>query len=194
MIETTENQAAGARCAPPPCSAFEEVSDKWDKEEGGERHIRRLSERFWVSVLHRMTGFGDWEWETAIIIVRDDSDPKKYARGKWDDRECLIVRGDYREALADKSECEILEWYAEHSGERNSMETLLAAMSENAEQKTDDSRWLHRFGSCCADYDDECETMTLENAQWCHDGCKNQWNPNGFGKPAGICPIMAKHN
>lgn len=133
MNETIENQEAGGRCAPPTCSPFEEVSDTWDKESGGERHIRRLSERLWVSVLHRLTGFGYWEWETAIVIVRDDNDPKKYARGKWDDRECLIVRGDHRGTLADKSEREIMEWYAEHSGERNSMETLLAAISENSD-------------------------------------------------------------
>ena len=123
--------ADGEGLATASCSPFEEVSDAYDKETGSERHIRQLSERFWVSVLHRLTGFGYWEWETAIVIIRCDNDPKKYAQGKWDDRECLIVRGDHREALADKSEREIIEWYAEHSGERNSMETLLAAISGN---------------------------------------------------------------
>jgi hypothetical protein len=102
-------------------STFEEVSDHWDKETGGERHIRKLSDRFWVSVLHRLTGFGWWEWETAIVIVRDDSD-----------RKVLIVRGDHRETLADKTEAEILDWYSEHSEERNSLETIINALKEVA--------------------------------------------------------------
>jgi len=110
---------------------FEEVTRRWERDEGGERHIRRLSDTFFVSVLHRLTGFGYWEWETAIVRILTDDDPRKFARGKWDDRECLIVRGDHRETLADKNEAEIMAWYAEHSNEKNSMESCLDFLRDN---------------------------------------------------------------
>lgn len=102
---------------------------------GQGRYVRNLSDRFWVSVLYRMTGFGYPEWETAIVRVRDDNDPEKYKHGKWDDRECLIVRGDHREELEDKTEQEIMEWYAAHSHGKNSFETLMGAIQESSQQE-----------------------------------------------------------
>lgn len=98
----------------PVYGEWEDVSDSHDKETGGERHIYSLSETLWISALHRLTGFGYWEWETAIVRIREDGDPKKYARGKWDDREVLIVRGDRRAELTGKTEQEVMKWYEEH--------------------------------------------------------------------------------
>lgn len=136
MNENPKTNENGDNCSPlpaPVCSAFEDVSDEWDLKTGGERHIGWVSERFWVSVLHRLTGFGWWEWETAIVRIRADDDPEKYKHGKWDDRECLIVRGDYRKELEGKTEEQIMKWYDEHSSERNSMETFLTAILQNVE-------------------------------------------------------------
>ena len=53
-------------------SNFIDVSDAYNLSEGGSRHVRTLSEKCWISVLHRMTGFGFMEWETAICF-RDPS-------------------------------------------------------------------------------------------------------------------------
>ena len=110
-------------------SIFEDVTTEYEKREGGGHYVRTLSDRLWVSVLHRLTGFGYWEWETAIVRMWDDDDPRKGKRGKWDDRDTLIVVGDHRPALSDKNEAEIMEWYADHSGEKNSFETILGTLT-----------------------------------------------------------------
>lgn len=111
-------------------TGFKEVTDHWGKESGGKRYLRSLSPDFWVSVLYRRTGFGYWEWETTIVRILDDKDPKKYARGEWDDRELLTVRGDHRETLNNKTEEEIMVWYQENSHNKNSFETLIDALKE----------------------------------------------------------------
>lgn len=90
---------------------FEEVTEEWDRRNGGERHIRRLSDKAWISVLFRMTGYGWMVWETAFVKIREDGDPLKYKRGKWDDRELLMVAGDYRDELNDLGEAEVRKWF-----------------------------------------------------------------------------------
>lgn len=80
----------------------------------GSRFIRTVSDNTWISVLHRLTGFGYWEWETAICTRNP--------------RTCNIVIGDRREELADLTELELKEWYEKHKNEKNSMETILDAL------------------------------------------------------------------
>lgn len=108
---------------------FEEVTEQYQRDEGGERHIMRLSDTFWVSVLYRLTGFGNMQWETAIVRVMDDNDPRKGKRGEWDTRDIMMVAGDRRKDLEGKNESEILEWYLEHSGEKIPFEMMLDALS-----------------------------------------------------------------
>lgn len=110
---------------------FTEVEEPYNEYDPDyERHIMRLSDRMWVSVLHRMTGFGYLEWETAIVVIRNEDDPLYQKRGKWDDRQCLIVRGDHRNTLEGMDESEIMAWYDLHQDERNSFETILDAAKE----------------------------------------------------------------
>jgi len=80
------------------------------------RFVRTVSGNMWVSALYRETGFGWWEWETAICT--------------HEPRTCNIVSGDRREDLAKLTEPELKLWYTEHCGETNSMETTLAALQE----------------------------------------------------------------
>lgn len=101
------------------------------------RFFAGLREGFWVSVLHRLTGFGYWEWETAIVRIFPDNDPRKCKRGDWDDRECLIVVGDHREELVGKTEEEIMKWYEEHKHEKNSLETALDRMESLVKEVND---------------------------------------------------------
>ncbi len=110
------NEAKRNECtSPPPCSAFVRVSDAGGRDE---RFVRTVSDNAWVSALHRLTGFGWREWETAICTREP--------------RTCNIVVGDRREELAAMNEAELLAWYAKHKREKNSMETVLDALSPNA--------------------------------------------------------------
>ena len=86
------------------------------------RWVRTVSPNVWVSALHRLTGFGWWEWETAVCSHNPDT--------------CVVVRGDHREALADISEPDLAAWLEKHRHEKNSMETLLDAM-RNTKGKTE---------------------------------------------------------
>jgi len=111
MSEAKRNECT----SPPSCSAFVRVGDAGGNDE---RFVRTVSDNAWVSVLHRLTGFGWWEWETAICTREP--------------RTCNIVVGDRREELAAMNEAELLAWYAKHKCEKNSMETVLDALSPNA--------------------------------------------------------------
>ena len=103
---------------------FTEVTDNYERQQGGERWLRRIDDKCWVSVLHRLTGFGYMEWETAIVfLIEEGSRPKRWAS---DDRDCLIIRGDWREELATMPKEHLRDWYAAHiDGNRNSMETII---------------------------------------------------------------------
>lgn len=115
-------------------SNFENVSSSWDIESGRERWLRNIDDKCWISVLHRRTGFGYMEWESAIVFIRDDGDPQKYARGKWDDRETLIILGDRRQELERTPKDQLRGWYESNiEGNRSSMETLLNACRELSE-------------------------------------------------------------
>lgn len=99
---------------------WKDVTSQYQKDEGygEERWVRTVDENCWVSVLHRMTGFGYMEWETAICIRHDN------------DQKTNIIRGDRREELSTMNRDELLEWYCLNiDGNRNSMETILEALS-----------------------------------------------------------------
>jgi hypothetical protein len=111
--------------------SFVDVTDDNNREQGGERWLRRIDPKCWISALHRRTGFGWMEWETAIVfIIEPGSRPKRW---ESDDRDCLIIGGDWREELATTPKEELREWYAANiDGNRNSMETVMHALTPNA--------------------------------------------------------------
>jgi hypothetical protein len=95
---------------------WKEVTTQYQKDEGygEERWLRMVEENCWVSVLHRMTGFGYMEWETAVC-VREDGKQKTN-----------IIRGDWRNELSTMNKEELLRWYDDNiEGNKNSMETFL---------------------------------------------------------------------
>ena len=103
----------------PPCSPFVDVTEpetQWGPREP--RYVRTVTDNLWISVLHRLTGFGYWEWETAICTREPQT--------------CNIVRGDRRDELERLTPSEIAEWLKDHGHEKNSMETALGILSENA--------------------------------------------------------------
>jgi hypothetical protein len=113
-------------------SSFVDVTDDYERSQGGERWLRQIDPRCWISVLLRRTGFGYMEWETAIVIKIDTgSRPKRWAT---DDRDCLIIAGDRREELAKMPKEQLREWHAAHiDGNRNSMDTVLNALKQSCQ-------------------------------------------------------------
>jgi len=104
---------------------FVEVTGPWDSDTGGERWLRLISQDCWISVLHRLTGFGYMEWETAIVFVHAVEGRER----TWKDRDCLIIQGDRREELLTMRPGNLRPWYeANIDGNRNSFETLLDAI------------------------------------------------------------------
>ena len=105
---------------------FEDVTDDWNKKDGGERHVRTVSENCWISVLHRMTGFGYMEWETAICFR--DPELNKHANGSP-----MIIRGDWRAELVDVQECDLVAWYLQRiPGNQNSFDSALGFLNSLA--------------------------------------------------------------
>ena len=128
--ETQSKPEAGQPLAPTAGSAaFVECTEDYEREQGGERWIRRIDPKCWISVLHRRTGFGWMEWETALVfVIEPGSRPKRW---ESDDRDCLIIGGDRREELATMPKEQLRDWYAAHiDGNRNSMETVLHALKQ----------------------------------------------------------------
>ena len=109
--------------------AWRDVTEPHVRDDGGERWVRVIDDKCWISVLHRMTGFGYMEWETAIVFIIDDgSRPKRWPS---DDRDVLIIRGDWRDELAGMPKDRLREWYADRiDGNRNSIETVIEAMKQ----------------------------------------------------------------
>lgn len=104
-------------------SNFVEVTTDWQMREHEERHVRLIDDRCWISVLHRLTGLGYWEWETAIVFVADVPEPT------YKDREMLMIRGDWREELDSMPKGQLRAWYAARiEGNRNSWDTLMRAI------------------------------------------------------------------
>lgn len=85
--------------------SFEDVTAKWNVDDGGERHVRTIDDNCWISVLHRLTGFGYMEWETAICFR--DPETKKHIPGSP-----IMVRGDWRTELCDMPKDELMAWIA----------------------------------------------------------------------------------
>jgi hypothetical protein len=104
---------------------FERIKDDFNEENGGERWIRRIDPKCWVSVLHRLTGFGWMEWETAIVFIHEVKDRPL----TWKDRDCLIIKGDRRNELENMPKEQLRDWYnANIEGNRNTMETIIEAL------------------------------------------------------------------
>lgn len=94
---------------------------------GEERWLRRVDDNCFVSVLHRMTGFGYMEWETAIRVNKDLPEGQERT---WRDNSCDIIRGDHREELSTMNREELIGWYHTNiNGNKNSIETILDALS-----------------------------------------------------------------
>ena len=107
---------------------WKDVTSEYQKNEGyaEERWMRTVDENCWISVLHRMTGFGYMEWETAIRVKKDIPEGQERT---WRDTTCDIIGGDRREELSTMNKEELLEWYSNNiNGNRNSMETILEAL------------------------------------------------------------------
>ena len=56
-------------------SNFEDVTADWQQRENEKRYLRVIDDRCWISVLYRLTGFGYYEWETAIVFVAEVPEP-----------------------------------------------------------------------------------------------------------------------
>jgi len=108
-------------------SPWEECTDSFTRETGGERWIRKIDPTCWISVLHRLTGFGYMEWETAIVFkLEPGSRPRRFGP---DDLDVLIIRGDHRDTLATMPKEELRKWYESNiEGNRNSMESLIQSL------------------------------------------------------------------
>lgn len=104
-------------------SNFVEVTSELQEREGEERYVRTIGDRCWISVLYWLTGFGYREWETAIVFIADVPQPTH------EDREFLIIGGDWRNELDDMPKEQLRDWYAAHiEGNRNSWDTLMKAL------------------------------------------------------------------
>lgn len=107
-------------------SVWVEVTTAYQLEAGEERWVRLIDNSCWISVLHRMTGFGYMEWETALVFCVP---PEQRPAGK--DCETLIIRGDWREELEGMPKEQLRDWYAAHiEGNRNSMDSILHALKQ----------------------------------------------------------------
>jgi len=103
-------------------SEFKDVSENWNREDGGERWVMTLSQTCWVSVLHRMTGFGYMEWESALCYSVERPDGKRSIDCR------VIVRGDHRTTLEGMTQENVETWFSIPDRERISFDTVMAAM------------------------------------------------------------------
>ena len=85
---------------------FQDITDDYRRAQGGKHYIRTVTDNCWISVLHRWTGFGHMEWETALWFW--DPEKQTYFEGSP-----FIVEGDWREELADMPESELPAWYVQ---------------------------------------------------------------------------------
>lgn len=137
LTETLTKPEAGQPLAPTAGSAaFVECTADYERENGGERWIRRIDPKCWISALYRRTGFGWMEWETALVfVIEPGSRPKRW---ESDDRDVLIIAGDRREELATMPKEQLRDWYAANiGGNRNSMETLIHALKQQNSRISD---------------------------------------------------------
>jgi hypothetical protein len=98
-----ENRQPAASAVATGSASFVDVSNDYQREQGEERWLRRIDPKCWISALHRRTGFGWMEWETAIVfVIEPGSRPKRWGS---DDRDCLIIGGDRRERALSAERC-----------------------------------------------------------------------------------------
>lgn len=98
---------------------WENVTSDYQKSEGygEERWLRKVDDDCFVSVLHRMTGFGYMEWETAIRVPSENI--------------FYMICGDRRQELSNLNREELVVWYHDNiTGNKNSMDTLLETLSQ----------------------------------------------------------------
>jgi hypothetical protein len=81
-------------------TAWRDVTQDCLRDEGGERWLRAIDDECFITVLHRMTGFGYMEWETFIVFRTDT----------------LLIRGDWRDELAEMPKERLRSWYDENIG------------------------------------------------------------------------------
>jgi hypothetical protein len=104
---------------------FEDKTEDYNRSEGGERHVRTVNETCWISVLHRMTGFGYMEWETAVCFI--DPTTRKHVQGSP-----FIVRGDWRDELAEMQESQLRAWYDSKRGDNSvTFDAILDALKSS---------------------------------------------------------------
>lgn len=104
---------------------FIEVTDNCERERGEQRWYRKIEPgECWISVKYRLTGFGWFEWETAIVVmIEPGSRPMRWS---GDDRDIFIIAGDRREELDAMPKDELRKWYdANIEGNRNSFDSVL---------------------------------------------------------------------
>jgi len=96
-------------------TGFVEITNDYERRDGGQRWIRRIDPTCWISVLYRLTGFGWREWETALMFLIEPGS-----------QDCLIISGDRRQELLTMPKEFLRPWYAANiDGNRNSFDTLL---------------------------------------------------------------------
>ena len=106
---------------------FIDVTDDYNREEGGERWIRYVDEWTYINVLHRMTGFGYMEWESAIIFWTPGGTT-------WRDKKMHMIRGDWRKELKDLTKDQLMPWYnARIEGNQISFDAIIGALKEMAQ-------------------------------------------------------------
>lgn len=97
--------------------SFIDVSTPEQTKQDEERWLRQIDPKCWISALYRLTGFGWYEWETAIVFINDTGDRQP----TWEDRDCLIISGDRRKELATMPKEQLRQWYDDNiDGNRNS--------------------------------------------------------------------------
>lgn len=103
-------------------SEFIDVTDDYDRKDGGESWVRVLDDNTWISVLHRLTGFGYMEWETAICF-RDES------TGKHREGSPYMIRGDWRDDLRTIAKDELMPWFESKShSHQTSFQQMMSAL------------------------------------------------------------------
>lgn len=109
---------------------WKDVTEESYRESGEERYVRTLDKTCWISVLYRKTGFGYYEWETALVFLH----PVEGRQRTHKDMDCLIIAGDRRDELETMPKEKLREWYAANiEGNRNSMDTFIEALKKSHE-------------------------------------------------------------
>lgn len=108
-----------------PDTVWRDVTTPDPYDPNGWRYIRTLSDIAWISCLHRLTGFGFMETETAFCY-KDPNEENQITQ---------IILGDHREALTTLTLDEVIEYFKLPEHEKNTLATVL----DKLKQLTDES-------------------------------------------------------